>query len=290
MEYRSLGRTGRQLSVIGFGGILVVSHPQDEANRMVAEAVDKGVTYFDVAPMYGNGEAEEKLGPALEPFRDRVFLACKTRVRDGQGARLELERSLRRLRTGHFDLYQLHAVHGLDEVEQLCATGGALQAVLQARDEGLVQNVGFSAHTVEAALELLRRHPFDSVLFPFNFAAYISAGFGQAVIEAAQRAGAGMLALKGMARTAWPAGTTVEQRAWRKTWYEPIADEETAALALRFTLSLPVTALIPPGHWELWQIALRVAQDPRPLSEEETGRLRALAQATAPLFPLAAPR
>lgn len=290
MEYRLLGRTGQQLSVIGFGGILVVAHPQTEANQMVASAVERGVTYFDVAPLYGNGEAEEKLGPALEPFRKDVFLACKTRVRDAAGAQAEMERSLQRLRTDHFDLYQIHGVTNLNEVEQACAPGGALDTAVRAQREGKTRFVGFSAHSVEAALELLRRFSFDSVLFPFNYAAFLHGGFGPQVVEVAQRAGAGLLALKGLARTGWPDGTTIEQRPWRKCWYEPITDEETASLALRFTLSLPVTAAIPPAHIELWEMALRVAQDPRPLAPEEEARLRALAQATEPLFPLAVPR
>jgi aryl-alcohol dehydrogenase-like predicted oxidoreductase len=284
VEYRTLGRTGQQLSVIGFGGILVVAHPQSEANQMVASAVERGVNYFDVAPSYGNGEAEEKLGPALEPFRKDVFLACKTRVRDAAGAQAELERSLERMRTDHFDLYQIHAVLNMEEVEQVLAPGGALEVALRAREAGQTRFIGFSAHSAEAAVELLRRFPFDSVLFPFNFAAFLQGGFGPQVVEAAQRAGAGMLALKAMARTGLPEGTTVEQRPWRKCWYEPIEDEETASLALRFTLALPVTAAIPPAHRELWELALRVAQDPRPLTPDEATRLQALAQATNPLF------
>src|SRR5438105_6993856 len=124
MQYRTLGRTGAQLSVIGFGGIVVNGLEQDEANRVVAGVVERGVTYFDVAPSYGNGESEEKLGPALEPFRKDTFLACKTGMRDAKGAQEELDRSLRRLRTDHFDLYQLHGVTELEDVERVFAPGG----------------------------------------------------------------------------------------------------------------------------------------------------------------------
>jgi aryl-alcohol dehydrogenase-like predicted oxidoreductase len=284
MQYRVLGRTGRQLSVIGFGGIVVVGVSQAEANRLVASAIDRGVTYFDVAPSYGNGEAEERLGPALEPYRHRVFLACKTQRRDAAGAQEELEQSLRRLRTDYFDLYQLHAMTRLEDVETVLGPGGALETFLKAREQGKVRFIGFSAHSVEAAVELLRRFPFDSVLFPFNFATFWAGNFGPQVIAAAQQAGAGLLALKGMARTRWPEGTTREQRRWSKAWYEPIDDESLAALALRFTLSLPVTAAIPPGHAELWELALRVAQDPQPLTPAEEQRLRALAAQTEPIF------
>ena len=284
MEYRELGRTGQRLSIIGCGGMLVVGMEQAEANQLIGSAVDRGINYFDVAPAYGNGEAEEKFGPALAPFRNRVFLACKTRVRDAAGARDELERSLRRLQTDHFDLYQLHAVSSLEEVEQIFAPGGAMETLLRAREEGKARFLGFSAHSAEAAVDLLRRFPFDSVLLPLNFAAYTSGHFGPQVVDAAQKTGAGILALKAMARTAWPEGTTVDQRSWRKCWYEPIADEATAALALRFTLSLPVTAAIPPGHPELWEMAYRVATDFQPLATAEAAQVRSLAATTKPLF------
>lgn len=282
MQYRELGRTGQRLSVIGFGGIVVRDVPQEEGNRLVAYAVDHGVTYFDVAPSYGN--AEERLGPALEPHRQRVFLACKTKRRDAAGAQEELDRSLQRMRTDHFDLYQLHAMTELEDVEAVLAPGGAMETFQRARSQGKVRFLGFSAHSAEAAVALLERFPFDSVLFPFNFSTYLAGNFGPQVVQAAQAAGAGLLALKGMARTRWPEGTSREERAWPKAWYEPIEDEAMAELALRFTLSLPVTAAVPPGHAELWELALRVAQDPHPLSADEERRVRALAEHTEPLF------
>src|SRR6266545_2218329 len=102
MERRELGRTGEALSIVGFGGIVVMDVEPPEASRLVAEAIDRGVNYFDVAPSYGN--AEERLGPALEPYRDQVFLACKTGKRTKTAAAAELRESLGRMRTDHFDL------------------------------------------------------------------------------------------------------------------------------------------------------------------------------------------
>ena len=284
MQYRTLGRTGAQLSVIGFGGIVVNGGSQADADRLVARAVERGVTYFDVAPSYGNGESEEKLGPALEPHRGGAFLACKTNKRDASSAQAELDQSLRRLRTDHLDLYQLHAMTTMAEVEQVFAPGGAMEVLTGAREAGKTRFLGFSAHSAEAAVALLDRFPFDSVLFPFNFAAYLEGNFGPQVVAAAQRHGAGLLALKGMARTKWPEGMAREQRPWPKAWYEPIADRELAALALRFTLGLPITAAVPPGHAELWELAYEVASDPRPLTPAEEARLRELAEGTEPLF------
>src|SRR3974390_644686 len=107
---RRVYRGDVKLSVIGFGGVVVMGHEQDEVNRLVAFAYEAGINYFDVAPSYGDGEAEMKLGPALVPYRKNVFLACKTGKRDAAGAQAELDWSLERLHSDHFDLYQFHAV------------------------------------------------------------------------------------------------------------------------------------------------------------------------------------
>ena len=134
MEKRAYGNTGEQLSMIGFGGILVMNAEPEAAAHIVAEAVDRGINYFDVAPSYGN--AEERLGPALEPYRDRVFLACKTGKRTRDEAAAELRDLLQRLRTDHFDLYQLHGLTTREELEQAFAPGGAMETFVAARDQG----------------------------------------------------------------------------------------------------------------------------------------------------------
>ena len=281
MQYRQLGLTGRSLSVIGLGAIVVRNMPQDKVNRLVADAINRGVNYLDFGPAYG--DPEEKLGPALEGRRDGLFLACKTRMRDAGGAQRELDRSLKRLRTDHFDLYQLHGMTTIEEVDQVLEADGAMETFQRAREQGKVRYLGFSAHSAEAAIELMRRFPFDTCLFPFNFSTYLGGNFGPQVVEAATDAGVGLLALKGMARTKWPESLGPEDRPFQ-TWYEPITDEETASLAMRFTLSLPVAAAIPPGSPQLWDVAIRVAQDPQPLSEQEERRVRELAAATEPIF------
>ena len=282
MQYRELGQTGRRLSVIGLGAIVVRNMPQLDVNRLVADAIDRGVNYFDFGPAYG--DPEEKLGPALEGRRDGLFLACKTRMRDAAGAQRELDRSLKRLRTDHFDLYQLHGMTDADEVDQVLEADGALGVFQRAREQGKVRYLGFSAHSVEAAIELMRRFPFDTCLFPLNFCTYLGGNFGPQVVEAARDSGVGLLALKGMAKTKWPDGLTPEDRPFQ-TWYEPITDEEVASLAMRFTLSLPVAAAIPPGSAKLWDVAMRVAQDPQPLSAQEKRHVHELAVATEPIFP-----
>ena len=178
---RKLGRTGEELSVLGFGGIVVTRETPEAAANYVAEAFDRGVNYFDVAPSYGN--AEERLGPALAPYRDRCFLACKTTARGAQEAEAELNTSLKRLRTDHVDLYQLHAITEVGkDVEAAFAPGGVMEAVTRAREAGKIRFVGFSAHSEQAAHAAMDRFDFDTVLFPFNFATWLKNGFGPSVL------------------------------------------------------------------------------------------------------------
>jgi predicted aldo/keto reductase-like oxidoreductase len=269
------------LSIIGFGAIVLMGMEQRDANRIVAEVVDKGINYFDVAPSYGGGEAETKLGPALEPHRKNIFLACKTMCRDAAGAREELERSLTRLRTDHLDLYQFHAVTKIEEVEQIFGPAGALETFLKARKEGKVRHIGFSAHSEEAALSMLDRFHFDSILFPTNFVCFTAGHFGPRVVARAKEKGTARLALKAMAYTPWPKD---EERNYPKCWYKPISDPELARLALRFTLSEDVTAAIPPGDERLYRIALQAAGEYTPLTATERQLLTTRAQNLEPLF------
>jgi predicted aldo/keto reductase-like oxidoreductase len=272
---------GIDLSIIGFGAIVLMGMERRDANRIVAEVVEQGINYFDVAPSYGGGEAETTLGPALEPHRKQIFLACKTMSRDAGGARAELERSLTRLRTDHLDLYQFHAVTQMDEVEEIFAPSGALETFLKARDEGKIRHIGFSAHSEEAALSMLDRFHFDSLLFPTNFICFTSGHFGPRVIAHAKVKGTTRLALKAMAYTPWPIG---EKHTYPNCWYKPISDPDLAALALRFTLSEDITAAIPPGDETLYRIALEAAGRFTPLTDAERKQLIEHAENLEPLF------
>jgi len=281
MDRRKLGKTGESLSIIGFGGIMVMNESDADSNRLVARAVNEGdINYFDVAPSYGN--AEEQLGPALEPYRKDIFLACKTGKRSAQEATEELHQSLKRLRTDHFDLYQLHAVTTLGEVEQITGPGGALEAFVKAREQGLVRFLGFSAHSEEAALELMNRFDFDTILFPFNWVCWHQSNFGPRVMARAQEKGMGILALKALARCKWKEN---EEREWAKTWYRPVGSYEEASLALRFTLSQPVTAAVTPGHEQFLDWAVQVAGEFQPLSAEEEEEIARRSAGLDPIFP-----
>lgn len=276
---RVLGKTGEKLSVIGFGGIMLNDNPQDFANEMVAKAVDLGVNYFDIAPNYGN--AQEKLGPALKPYRKNCFLACKTHERTAEGALKNMEDSLKKLETDHFDLYQLHALSSVDDVNKVFASGGAMETVVKAKKEGKIKHVGFSAHSVDAALLAMKNYDFDSILFPINFACWNAGNFGPQVFAEAEKRGMGILALKAMALTPLEKG---ESKFDKNVWYKPIQDDEVMKMALKFTLSKNITAAVPPGKNTLFLKALEFMNDYKPITEDETTKLIALAKNTKPIF------
>jgi aryl-alcohol dehydrogenase-like predicted oxidoreductase len=282
MKYRAYGTTGETLSVVGFGGIVVMNETHASAREIVAQAIDRGITYFDVAPTYGN--AEERLGPALEPYRESVFLACKTDKRTALEAEAELHQSLEYLRTDHFDLYQLHAVTTLAEVEQIFSPGGAMETFVEAREKGLVRYLGFSAHSEGAALALMDGFDFDSLLFPFNWVCWHQAKFGPKVLERAAEKGVARLALKSLAKRRWQEGER-EASPWPKCWYAPVDDASEAKLALRFTLSQPITAAVSPSHAELLWWACDAAEELTPLSPDEAGAVAQRSEGLAPIFP-----
>ncbi|HQM69845.1 MAG TPA: aldo/keto reductase [Bacteroidales bacterium] len=280
IEKRMLGKTGEMLSVIGFGGIVVKDATTAEAAERVKMAIDAGINYFDVAPSYGN--AEVMLGPALEPYRKGVFLACKTQKRSRDEAREELEQSLKNLRTDHFDLYQFHAVTTMEDVEKIHAPGGAMETFLQARKDGKIRFIGFSAHSVEAAMAMMDRFDFDTILFPFNYTTWNAGNFGPQVLARAQEKKMGILALKAMAKGPWP--KNANRTKYPKCWYEPLTTTEDILMGLRFTLSHPITAAVPPGDENLFKLALSVKDRIKPLSQPEIDLIRQKALKGEPLF------
>lgn len=281
MEKRVLGKTGAMLSVIGFGGIVVRDATPEEASDRVKEAIDAGVNYFDVAPSYG--DAEIKLGPALEPYRANVFLSNKTNRRTRDEARAELEESLKRLRTDYFDLYQHHAVTSLEQVDAIMGKGGAMETFLEARAEGKIRYMGFSAHSVEAATALMEAYDFDSIMFPVNLATWHSGNFGPQVLAMAQQKNMGIIALKAMAKRRWPQDATDRSR-FPKAWYEPFTSEDDIVMGLRFALSHPITTAIPPGEEDLFSMSLKLHNRVEPLTKDEAELIKQRASNWEPMF------
>lgn len=279
---RVLGRTGQKLSVVGFPGLALIHYDQAECTAALHSALERGVNYYDVAPAYGNGQCETKMGIGLEGVdRDSYFLACKTKKRDKAGAREELEQSLKLLKTDHFDLYQLHHLRWRDEVDQVLGPDGAIQTLVEAQKEGKVKHLGFSAHTTKAALRVMQGFRFDSVMFPINFVEYLRYGFGKEVIELAQQQGAAVLAIKAMSRGGWPAGVERD----RKWWYRSVEEADEVDMAMRFALSQPgVVSTIPPSFLDLLDKAIEGGKRLQPISGGEVERLSEIAQTSLSIF------
>ena len=280
---RVLGRTGVKVSIVGFPGLGLTRDSQEDCTKAVHDAFKRGVNYFDVAPAYGkDGACEIKLGIALQGLdRSRYFLACKTKMRDKAGARAELERSLQRLKTDHFDLYQLHHLVKPEDVKQALGPGGAMETVLEAKKEGKVRAIGFSAHTTKAALEALRGFKFDTAMFPISYVEYFTRDFGKAVMELAREKGTALLSIKTMHAGAWPQGA----KRTRQWWYRSLEDQQEINMAWRWTLSLPdVVTGFPPSWLDLVDKAIEAGRTFRPVTDAEVKKLKEMAASQGSIF------
>ena len=248
METRRLGRIGHESSVLIYGGA-ALSHVDDEvADASIRLALDAGINHFDTAAGYGDSELQ--LGRWMPRIRDRIFLATKTGDRTEVGAYDSVRRSLERLHTDRVDLIQLHAVGNLDELDAVTARTGALAGVERAREEGLVGAIGITGHGIgvpEVHLEALRRHPFDTVLTPWNWRLDGIPEFRRAfreLVDETQRQNAGLMIIKTVARGLWKQGESQTH----STWYEPLIESTQIGAAVAFVLSEPsVTGICTPG-------------------------------------------
>jgi len=283
MPKRVLGRTGLKVSVTAFAGLALTHYEQEECTAGVHKAFDKGLNYYDVAPAYGkDGACEIRLGVALQGLkRSDYVLACKTKARDQDGCRKELERSLTRLKTDYFDLYQLHHLVKPEDVKQALGPGGAMETILKAKEEGKIHGIGFSAHTTKAALEALRGFNFDTVMFPISFAEYYTRGFGKEVLALAKEKGTAVLSIKTLHSGAWPEGAE-RKRNW---WYRPLENQDDINLAYRWTLSLPgVVAGFPPSFLDLQAKAIEAGLAYRPATDADAQKLAEMAKGAGSIF------
>jgi aryl-alcohol dehydrogenase-like predicted oxidoreductase len=279
---RVLGRTGRQVSIIGFPGLALSRVAQPEANEALHSAFKKGVNYFDVAPAYG--DAELKMGPAMVGLpRDEIFLSCKTKRRDAEGAMAELERSLARLKTDRFELYQLHVMSKKADVEEVFGPRGAMETLVKAREQGKVRALGFSAHTKEAALALLKQFKFETAMYPVNFNEHYTHKFDPEVLTLCRQSGTAVLAIKPISAGSWKSGET---RAPRNNWYRVLEEQSEIDQAIRFALSLdPVVAALPVSFVDLTEKSIAAAVKYRPATDADLDAMRVLAEKYTPLFP-----
>src|ERR1700691_3553448 len=230
---RPLGRTGVQVSALGLGGFHLGSAKDvDEAKRIVDEAIDNGVNFFDNCWDYHDGKSEEWMGAALEGKRDRVVLMTKvcTHGRGKDVAMRMLGESLRRLRTDHLDVWQIHEVIYYNDPDLIFAPGGAIEALLAAKQQGKVRFIGFTGHKDPAIhLRMLNQNfPFDTVQMPLNAFDASFRSFEQQVLPEANKRGIGVLGMKSLGGS----GEMVTGGAI------------TPAEGLRYAMSLPVATTI----------------------------------------------
>ena len=269
MEKRRFGNKNEYLSILGLGGIVIKGLDKYSVDSIVSDAVSEGINYFDVAPGYG--DAEKLLGPSLKKYRLNSFLACKTNKRTEKESTEELYNSLNLLKTDYLDLYQLHGMKTDDDFEKVMADDGAIKTFQKAKEKGLVKYLGFSCHSEKVAKRLIEAFDFDSILMPVNWSVFLKYGFGSELLSIAKEKGLAILALKSMALQMWD---DPKNRKYKNLWYEPIDDPYFAELALKFTLSKPVTSLLPPGDPKLFNLALKFVKNYSPISDQEIEELK----------------
>jgi aryl-alcohol dehydrogenase-like predicted oxidoreductase len=274
IESKQFGRTGHESARIVFGGASLSGVSQEEADRTLGVLLEHGVNHLDVAASYGDGEAEQRMGPWMAGHRKDFFLATKTGKRSFQEAKDELHASLERLRVDSVDLIQLHNLTDPDEWEQVFSSGGALEALVEARKQGLVRFIGVTGHgytVAEMHLESLVRFHFDSVLLPYNYMMmqneFYARSFEQLKRVCTERQVA-LQTIKSLARRPWQGGRD------RSTWYQPLEEEEAVRSAVHWVLGDPDVFLITPSDIHLLpgvlEAAGRVGSRP---TDSEMGRM-----------------
>ena len=221
MLKRKIGRLGFEGSVVMFGAASLGNVTQEEADESISFALRHGINHFDTAASYG--DAEVRMGPIISKVRKDIFLATKTGERSKKEAKEEIYRSLERMQVDSVDLLQLHAVGTIEELDKCTEKGGALEAALEAKEEGVVKAIGITGHGHEAPvahLEALRRFPFETVLLPLNYYMYALAEYREAfdaLMEEANKQNAAVRVIKAIAKAPW----REDQQRQYATWYEP---------------------------------------------------------------------
>ena len=253
MEQRPFGRTGERFPILGFGAQRIVDGhgcTEAEALRIVNTAIDRGIRYFDTAWVYSDGQSEERLGKVVKHRRQEMWIATKVRSREREEALQQLETSLRRLQTDHVDEWRLHNIWSLGELDQATGPGGALEAAVQAREQGKVRHISISGHTdPQVQLEALNRFPFASVLIAVSVLDHFIASFAEEFLPVANARGVATIGMKVLAL-----GRLAH-----------VYDR-----ALRYTFGLPIsTAIVGMESMEQLERNLAVAESFVPLSDEE---------------------
>lgn len=269
------------LAIFGAAALSEVS--QQEADRVMEMVIEAGINHIDVAPSYG--QAEQRIGPWMPRERERFFLGCKTMERTKDGAWNELRDSLKRLQTEQFDLYQLHAITSMEELDACTMAGGALEAAIEARQQGLTRHIGITGHGIDAPaiyIEALKRFDFDSVLFPLNFVQMSDPAFrkdAETLITLCKEKDVGTMLIKTVTKGPWG-----EKQKTATTWYEPFDKLEEIQQAVNFALSYEVTGLCTAGDIKVLPMVLEACRNFVPMSQSEREAMIQSGQQFEPLF------
>ena len=249
MEYRTLGKTGLTVSRMGFGGIPIQRIDAEGTKALMQKLVEAGVNYIDTARGYT--VSEQFLGYALEGIRDKFVLATKSMARTREAMAADIDISLSNLKTDYIDLYQVHNPT-MDQLDAVCAPGGAVEALLEARESGKIGHLGVTVHSVEVFQKALELDWVETIMFPYN----IVETQGEALIAECVKRNIGFIDMKPLA------GGAIED----------------ATLALRFICANPNVSVVIPGMAEICEFEQNLAavNDASPLTEEELGRMEAI--------------
>ena len=261
MPLRPLGTTGVSVSMLCLGGFHLSVPPEDEATRIIHTAIDQGMTFMDNAWEYADNESERRMGVALAQggYREKVFLMTKNCAHDrtAVNSMVKLEESLRRLRTDHLDLWQIHEVTFPDDPDRIFAPGGAAEAMLRAKEEGKVRFIGFTGHKSPAIFRrmLAQGFPWDTLQMPVSVLDANFNSFQKEIIPIAQDQGIGVIGMKSLA-----AGHL----------FEDPAIDITADEAIRYALSQPIASLCTGiDSMAILEQNLRIAREFVPMTAEE---------------------
>lgn len=279
MEKRRYGRTNHLSTLAVFGAVALGKLDQPQADEVIQKVIDAGINHIDVAPSYG--DAEVRLGPWMPQIRKDVFLGCKTMNRDKNGAIKEFHQSLMRLQTENFDLFQLHAITTIEELDACTAKGGALEGVIELQDQGLTRFIGITGHGMDAPaifIEALSRFDFDSVLFPINPTLFAKDSYREdalALLDLCEEKDVGVMIIKSVAKEPWG-----DQEQRYHTWYVPFDDEEKIKKNVHFALSQKLAHICTPGDYRLLDMVFNSCESFKPMTQ---GDQKALIKAQADL-------
>jgi aryl-alcohol dehydrogenase-like predicted oxidoreductase len=282
IEKRPFGRTGHMSTCTLFGAAALSRVSQADTDRTMELLLEYGVNHIDTANSYGN--SEKLLGPWIERYRDQFFLATKTEERTYEGAKAHLHRSLDLLRTDHIDLWQMHVLINPADWETAFGSGGALEAFVEAKEQGLVRFVGVTGHYTVAGWmhkRSLEQYDFDSVLLPYSYAMMQNETYRrdfEELMAICESRNVAVQTIKSCTRGSWG-----DRERTAATWYEPFTEQDEIDAAVHWVLRRPSVFLNTPGDINILLKVLDAASRFTPGTQEELDE-RMAALAAEPLF------